>query len=113
MDWIVGIWVIVIAVVGVNLCAAGVTAILHAWRSNIRRGGRIVAAAAVAGFLPASSFLAVGLIQSLSAASAEEPFVMTFAFAVVMAVATAVALPGAFFVARKLEAPGDDFRVFE
>jgi hypothetical protein len=87
MDWFIGIWVIIISVVGINLCAAGTAAILHAWRSKIRRGGRIMAAAAVAGFLPSSSFLAYGLAQSIWSASVEEPFVvMALAFAVVMVI---------------------------
>src|SRR5687767_11061765 len=110
MEWIIGIWMIVISVVGVNLCAAGIAAILHAWRSKFRRGGRVVAAAAVAGFLPSSSLLAVGLAESAWSGPSEEPFVMAIAFGVVMAIAAIVALPGALIVARKLEAPGDDFR---
>lgn len=113
MEWIIIIWLIVFSILVFNLCAAGVVAILHAWRSKMRRGGRIVTAAALAGFLPSSTFLAGGLVESLTSSSSEEPFVMALAFGMIMLIATVVSLPGALIVARKLDTPGDDFRTFE
>ena len=41
MALFIGIWAIAVSVVGLNLCAAGVAAIFHAWRSKMRRGGRV------------------------------------------------------------------------
>jgi hypothetical protein len=43
-----------------------------------------------------------------------EPFaVFLLALAVVLAGATAVSLPGAIIVSKKLEKPGEEFRAFE
>lgn len=113
MEWVIGIWAILVSVIGFNLSAAGMVAILHAWGSKMRRGGRIMMAALVAGLLPASALIAVGLADTVWSSSPEEPFVMALAFGMVLAVATVVSLPGALIVARKLEAPGDDYRAFE
>ena len=101
-------------IIGFNLCAAGVAAILHAWRSKMRRPVRVVAAAAATGALPASTLIVAGLVQvGWPTTSAEEPFIAALAFALVMGLTMLASLPGAFIVARKLEAPGDDFRAFE
>ena len=113
MEWVVGIWAIVVGIAILNLCAAGVAAVMHAWRSKMRRGGRIVTAAAVTGFLPASTLLAAGIAETAWSSTAEEPLVMGLAFAMLLTIGMVVSLPGALLVARKLEAPGDDYRSFE
>lgn len=114
MEWVVGAWAIVVAVVALNLCAAGVAGIMHAWRSKTRRGGRILAATAVSGSLPGSIFIVAGLVEAgWPTSSAEEPLVMAGAVAMVMGLGMLVSLPGAAIVARKLEAPGEDYRTFE
>ena len=111
MAWAIGIWGILISIVGVNLSAAGVVAILHAWRSKMRRGGRIFTAAAMTGLLPASLMIPT-MLPGVSA-GAEAPVGLVVAFFMVLGMVTVVSLPGALIVARKLEAPGDEFRVFE
>ena len=114
MEWIIGLWTIAVVIIGFNLCAAGVAAILHAWRSKMRRPVRVVAAAAATGVLPASTLIVAGLVEvGWPTPSPEEPFVAALAFALVMGLTTLASLPGAFIVSRKLEAPGDDFRAFE
>jgi hypothetical protein len=114
VEWVIGIWAIVIAIVAFNLCAAGVAAVLHAWRSKMRRRGRIVAAAAATGVLPASTLIVAGLVEiGWPTSSPEEPLVVALAFALVMGLTMIVSLPGAFLVARKLESPGEDYRAFE
>ena len=114
MEWVIGVWAIAMVIIGFNLCAAGVAAILHAWRSKMRRPVRVVAAAAATGALPASTLIVGGLVEAgWPTSSAEEPFIAALAFAMVTGVTMLASLPGAFIVARKLEAPGDDFRAFE
>ena len=112
MEWAVLIWILVSAAAGLNLSAAGVAAILHAWRVNMRRGGRMFAAAVIAALVPTSGFVAIALSESATATS-EDPFIVAIVFLAIQAVCTLVSLPGAAVVARKLEHPGDDFRVFE
>jgi len=114
MEWIIGVWAIAMVIIGFNLCAAGVAAILHAWRSKMRRPARVVAAAAVTGVLPASTLIVAGLVEvGWRTSSSEEPFVAALVFTLVMGLTMLASLPGAIIVSRKLEAPGDDFRVFE
>jgi hypothetical protein len=114
MEWLIAVWAIAMVVIAFNLCAAGVAAILHAWRSKIRRPARVAAAAATTGVLPASTLIVVGLVEvGWPTSSVEDPFVAALAFALVMGLTMLASLPGAFIVARKLEAPGDDFRAFE
>ena len=112
MDWLYAAWLVLAAVITFNLSAAGAAALLYGWRSRLRRGSRTFLASAVTGFLPASSFMAIGLYDSgdrlnQDAAVYASIFVMSFAIAAI------VSLPGAIIVSRKLEAPGDDFRAFE
>lgn len=112
MQWVLFAVIVLAAVVSFNLCAAGVAAVLHAWRSKMRRGGRTVLASAVAGFLPASSIMAIGILGSPENIT-QDAAVYAAIFGICFAVATLVSLPGAIIVARKLEAPGNDHRAFE
>jgi hypothetical protein len=108
---ILAIWVSFVLIVILNGCAAGVVAILHAWRSSMRRGGRVIVAVAVTASLPAIMFVPAFIGDSLN--PAEEPVVMVIAMSAIFVVAFVTSLPGAVIVARKLEAPGDEFRAFE
>jgi hypothetical protein len=108
-EWVIGIWAFVVAIVGLNLCAAGMAAILHAWRSQMRRGGRAVLASALSAILPSSFLVVVPLTEGWG--EWESGWILAIAMA--LALGTVVSLPGSLFVARKLEAPGDDFRAFE
>ena len=105
-------WVGLASIVGLNGFAAGVAAVLYAWRSGLRRGGRTFLASVLAGFLSASSFIGLGLLGSPELAT-EEPWILVGVFGGLFAVATVISGPGALLVARKLEKPGDDFRAFE
>jgi hypothetical protein len=110
-DAVLAIWVSLVSIVILNGCAAGVVAMLHAWRSSMRRGSRVTVALAVTAFLPASMFIPAIIKDSLT--DAEEPVIMALAVGAIFVVALVTSLPGALIVARKLEAPGDEFRAFE
>ncbi len=87
MEWVVVIWVVLATIVGLNGLAAGVAAMLHAWRSPLKRGGRTFWASAVAGFLPASSLVAVAILGSTENTT-EGPMVLVSIFGMCFAVAT-------------------------
>jgi hypothetical protein len=110
--WLLGIWLALATIVGLNGVAGGVAAFLHTSRSKLSRGGRTFFASAIAGFLPASSIAAIAVLGSAEGAT-EDPRALLFIFGMGFAVATLVSVPGAIFVANRLEAPGDDFRAFE
>jgi hypothetical protein len=109
-DFAIGIWAILISIVILNGCAAGVVAILHAWGSKMRRGGRALAAVLVTGLLPAAMILP-GFFRT--GVFGEESTVVVLGLAMILVLSSVVSLPGALIVARKLEAPGDEFRTFE
>jgi len=106
------IWVIVIWILVLNCCAAGVAAVFHIWYATMRRRVRNVAAAAVAALLNGAMFVPVTLTEPM-AADSEEPLVLGAVFLAVLAITFLVTLPGAMVVSSKLAAPGDDFRAFE
>ena len=110
--WLVGIWLVLVTIVGLNGIAGGVAAFLHASRSKRSRGGRTFLASAVAGFLPASSIVAI-VIVGATEDTTETPMVLVAIFGMCFAVATLVSVPGAIVVANKLESPGEDYRAFE
>lgn len=101
------IWLGFVSLIGLNGFAAGVVAILHAWRRKMRRGGRILLASAAAGSLPTSVIFVIMMTES------EELVVVALGLVMVLAVSGVLSLPGAMIVARKLERPGDQFRAFE
>ena len=105
------IWVGVLLVILVNGFAAGVAAMLYIWRRKIRTGGRTALAALAAGIVPGTLIAVIGL--SDSSFSGEEPWIIALTFGAFLAIGSVVALPGALVVARKLEAPGDEYRTFE
>jgi hypothetical protein len=111
-DTVLAIWVIVVWIFVLNCCAAGVGAMLHIWRRKIRRGGRIVAAAAIAGLLNIGMFVPVAFTDP-TWAGPDGPLFLGVVFLGVLVLTFVIALPGAMVVARKLEAPGDDYRAFE
>lgn len=103
-------WVGVTGLIGLNGFAAGIVAVLHEWRSSLRRASRIVVASTTSGLLPASYFM---VIPAATAAERGEFGVMALAGAVVFVIAAVASLPGAIVLARKLARPGDEFRTFE
>ena len=110
MEAFTAIWTILIAIIGLNGFAAGVAAVLHSRRAKQRRRARIVTAAAVTGLLPACVMIPPVLAQM--SIGAEAPIALLGTGAVFL-VTMAVSLPGAAVVARRLEAPGEDYRAFE
>ena len=108
-EWIVVGWVIVVTVVGLNDFAAGVAAMLHAWRSELRPGSRTLLAGTMAAILPTSFFIVVPLAEDWR--SWESGWLL--ALAAVLGVGALVSLPGASIVTRKLEAPRGEYRTFE
>ena len=105
-------WFAIVSIIGLNGFAAGLAAILYLWRRSLRRGSRATIAAAVSGFLPATIFIPMALTDREFVAG-DGIMIAAVGFTTFWAVAMAVSLPGALIVARKLEAPGDDFRAFE
>jgi hypothetical protein len=103
-------WLVLTGLIGLNGFAAGVVAILEAWRSRMRQGSRIFIACATAALLPASYLV---VIPATTGAGSEEFGVMLLAAAVVFAVSIVASLPGAVIVSRKLVQPGDAYRAFE
>jgi hypothetical protein len=113
MEWIVGVWSTIAGLIGLNLCAAGAVAILHAWRSETQSARRTVAAAAAAGFVPTSIIVAIGVSEETWGGSAEEPVIVVLACLMIQLIATVVSLPGALIVGRKLRGSRAEYRVFE
>lgn len=107
----IGIWTILVSIVGLNGFAAGMAAVLHVWRPQQRRRDRALKAAAITGFLPAS-LLAPAMIGGFSAGS-EALTGLIIGFAAIYLISSVVSLPGATIVARSLERPGDAYRAFE
>ncbi len=105
-----GFWTLFVCLVGLNLCAAGVAAILHAWRKKMRRGARVMTATGVTAMLPGAIMIPAMLTEM--AIGAEAPLAIIGA-GVVLVITAALSTPGALIVARKLEQPGDDYRAFE
>ena len=103
-------WVILVLIVGLNGFAAGVVALLHAWRRTQRRRSRVLTAGAVAGSLPAVLLLPLMLLDISWEVEAPMAFIGAGVFS---AIAFVVSLPGAIVVARKLEGPGDAYKAFE
>ena len=106
------IWVGFVSLIGINGFAAGVVAILHAWRSKMRRGGRILLASFAAGALPAS-LIFVAMLTEAEVGVAEEPIAMMLGSAMILVLSGVLSLPGAIVVARRLERPGNEFRAFQ
>ncbi|HEY6817409.1 MAG TPA: hypothetical protein VI168_17880 [Croceibacterium sp.] len=103
-------WVILVALLALNGTAAGLVALLHSRSADAGRGNRISLAALAAGAMPASFMIVVPLAEG---GSGEQPIVWLLAAGAVLAVGTAVSLPGAILVSRKLGKPGEDYRAFE
>jgi len=110
--WIILTWLGIVTTIGLNGFAAGLAAILSLWRPTTRRVGRTLLASAFSGFLPASIFFPMALTQR-EFIGGEGPIVAAVAFAVVFVIAAVASLPGAIFMTRKLEKPGNEFRAFE
>jgi hypothetical protein len=111
MAALIGLWGIVVSLIFINGFAAGMVAILFAWRRSQRRGSRVLTAVVLTGLLPASMMVPALLAQA--SAGFESPAGMIIGTVGVFVLAMAGSLPGALIVARKLEAPGDEFRAFE
>jgi len=111
-DLALAIWMIIVLIVMLNGCAAGVIAILHIRRSTMRRGSRVAIAAAVTGFLPVSLVIPFA-IADLGPTGSEGPLVVFLGLTMILGVGMLFSLPGALILARKLEAPGGEYRAFE
>ena len=111
-DTVIVLWAGLVFALILNGCAAGVVAMLHAWRSSMGRGGKAVAAGFATGVGTGAMFMTFA-IDDLTTSDTEGPLVVGLALAVFVAIATVVSLPGALIVARKLDRPGEDFRAFE
>ena len=108
-ETVVAVWSLAVAFVGLNGFAAGIVAVLHAWRSRMRQGGRVGMACLAAGSLPASIFAVVGFAESF----ASDPGTWALVVAGVFAVAAVISLPAAILVSRRLERPRTDYQAFE
>ncbi len=108
-ETVVAVWSLAVAFIGLNGFAAGIVAVLHAWRSRMRQGGRVGMACLAAGSLPASIFAVVGFAESF----ASDPGTWALIIASVFAVAAVISLPAAILVSRRLERPRTDYQAFE
>ena len=107
MQALIGLWTLVLFIVLLNGFSAGVVAGLHVWR----RRQRILAAAAVAGLVPAAIAVPSRLIDI--SVGTQAPFALVVSIAVMSLVTMAASLPGAMIIARKLDGPGNAHMVFE
>ena len=111
-ETLAGIWIVVVLVVMLNGCAVGVVAWLHTSRRTMRRGAKIAISVFVTALLPASLFFPF-VVADLTPTGGEEPIIIAVALAMVFVLSAAAALPGAYIMSRKVEAPGDEYRTFE
>jgi hypothetical protein len=111
--WWIMVWLGLVALIGLNGFAAGVAAILHAWRVKLPRESRSFLASACAAFLAASSFVGLAMIGASETDASNGTTLLVFIFGVCFVVALVVSLPGAILVGRKLDGPGDAHRAFE
>jgi MFS superfamily sulfate permease-like transporter len=111
MTPLIGLWTILVLIIGLNGFAAGMVAVLKGWRSKQSRRSRALTAAAVAGLFPAAIALPAMAVDVSAGSMA--PLGLILGIAVICVVAMVASLPGAVIVARKLDGPGDAFRAFE
>jgi len=108
---LIGVWGIVVGVIGLNGFAAGIVTVLHLWKRCQSRGGKVLIAAV------SSALLSTGIIGPrllfLSSAGGTTPAMIALGAIIMFVVAMAASLPGAIIVARKLEAPDDVYRTFD
>lgn len=109
---IIMIWFGIASILGFNGLGAGMAAMLHLWRGQMRSSARIVTAAALSGSLPASVFIPMAFTDR-EFIGGEGMGAIGVAVVLVLGVAALVSLPGAIVVTRKLGKPGDDYRAFE
>ena len=112
MAWVF-VSLIVLLVVAGNGLAAGVAAVLHAWQVRLPRESRIFVASATAALIPTAVLFVLALVGSSQADGSIGTSELLIVAGACLAVTTIVSLPGAIAVTRKLEAPGDAYRVFE
>ena len=111
-DTVIASWIILIWILVLNCCAAGVGEMLHLCRKNIRRAGRVVVAAAVAALMNIGMFVPIAFTDPMAGGS-DDYLIVGGIFPAVLAITFFITLPGAIVITRKLEAPGDEFRAFE
>lgn len=111
MTPLIGLWTVVVLIIGLNGFAAGMVAVLHIWRGKQSRRSRALTAAALAGLFP--GLIAVAPMAVDMTTGARAPFGLIVGLVVLCAVAMAISLPAALIVARKLDGPGDAFKAFE
>lgn len=92
------VWFLLATLIGWNLIAAGVSAMLHVWKPAMSRGSRILLSALVAGALPGTMMLVVPFADP--ALDEVWPFLLGFVFATLFG--AACSLPLAIIVTRRL-----------
>jgi hypothetical protein len=108
IDLAIGIWITFAFALIFNLCAAGVVAIVHGWATQVSRAGKVMIAVGVTGLLPGLAMMPMILMDETT-----ETLVAIVAFLGIFIFAALFSLPGAVAVARKLQNPSNDLRVFE
>ena len=103
-------WAFVVFIVLLNGCAAGIAALFHTRRSEMRRGSKIVGAILGTGLITAGM---IGPWTIEGMAEGEGPLIPLLVLILIMVVAMVVSVPGAVIITRRLEVPGDEFRTFE
>ena len=106
-----GVWAILLSVIGLNLAAGGVAAILHGRRDKQALRSRILTAAALTALWPAGMFIPVMLDGTLD--EAHVSIEMLIGAGLLFLVGFAVTLPGALIIARRLERPSEEYHAFE
>jgi hypothetical protein len=110
MSSVAALWSLLVTLAMMNLCAAGIAAIVYAWSRRIGHGGRVAIGALVTGSIPVVAFLPIYAGDFLRTPDPEWRFAAMPVLLIILAVFSA---PCAWLVSRKLDAPRDEFRAFE
>ena len=102
-------WMAFGALLVCNLIAAGCAALFHIWSGDSTPGVRMLAGAAMGGFLPAVLLGGLVMIGAETVATFEAWTVM----AVIFLIGLLASFPGAVLVTKKLHRPPDYSRHFE
>ena len=102
-------WMAFGALLVCNLIAAGCAALFHIWSGDSTPGVRMLAGAAMGGFVPAVLLGGLVMIGAETVATFEAWTVM----AVIFLIGLLTSFPGAVLVTKKLHRPPDYSRHFE
>lgn len=109
----VAVWILLVALVGLNGFAAGVAAVLHLWRGAVRQRVRIIQAATATGLLPVAMVALPMFVQLGGSGGVPELVGTVIGMVLLLGLGALVSLPGAIVITRKLAGGGDAYKSFE